>query len=230
MTQSHTLALILVAGGSSTRMGGPLPKPFMRLHGKRVIDYSIDIFAQLPMTVEICVVCAPEYHSTFDPSVTLALPGRRRQDSVFNGLSALKSNADFIAVHDAARPLITADLIHKVVEAAVECGGALAAVPVKSTIKIADIDCFVADTPNRSLLWEAQTPQIFEREILNEAFRDPINNEYDAVDDASMVERIGHAPKLVMGSYSNIKLTTVEDLHIAQSFIVAEDIHKIAVN
>lgn len=221
MSCTKKLALVLVAGGSSTRMGGTLPKPFIKLHNKRVIDYSIDVYSMLPELEEICVVCASEYRTNFPAAITFADPGTRRQDSVYNGLQALKSAANLVAIHDAARPLVNLDTIKKVIEAAAANGSALAAVPVKSTIKVADEESRVAKTPNRSSLWEAQTPQIFKRELLIEAYHSPVNADYEAVDDASLVERIGHSPKLVMGNYSNIKLTTLEDLLIAQSFVTA---------
>ncbi len=219
MKNNSSIALILLAGGKSSRMGSAIPKPFMELDGIRVVDYSLKIFEQLPNIVEICVVCPEEYRQTFPSTYTFALPGDRRQDSVLYGLRALRSAPDLVAVHDAARPLISLKLVEAVVREASLHGAALAAVPVKATIKVSTATHEVSETPDRSLLWEAQTPQIFKLTILKNAFESPINNRYDAVDDASLVERIGIRPKLVMGSYSNIKLTTIEDLHFAGSLL-----------
>ncbi|MFA6916153.1 MAG: 2-C-methyl-D-erythritol 4-phosphate cytidylyltransferase [Parachlamydiales bacterium] len=220
MTQNASVAFILLAGGSATRMGGSIPKPFISLKGKPVINYSLDLFEQVPHLTEIVVVCAEAYHPYVQHDVTFALPGKRRQDSVLNGIKALKTKPQLIAVHDAARPLIDLPLLERIIAAATLSSAALAAVPVKSTIKFASTSGHVEQTPDRNLLWEAQTPQIFTLDLLLKAFHDPINTQFDASDDAALVERIGHRPTLVMGSYSNIKLTTPEDIPLAESFLI----------
>lgn len=219
MTLAPSIAFILLAGGTATRMGGPIPKPFISLNGKPVINYSLELFEQVAHLSEIVVVCASEYHSYVTHNVTFAPPGKRRQDSVLNGLKALITKPDLVAVHDAARPLIDLELLDRIISTAKTTGAALAGVPVKSTIKFANEQGKVAATPDRNLLWEAQTPQIFAFELLWKAFHDPINSQFDASDDAALVERIGHAPSLVMGSYCNIKLTTPEDIPLAESFL-----------
>lgn len=221
MTLLPSTAVILLAGGRSTRMGGGESKVLMDLNGKPVIHYSLEAFLKLPCVIEICIVCPEEARSHFPDSYTFALPGERRQDSVYNGLKALQSNAVVVAVHDGARPLIDALLAEQVIRKASETGAAICAVPVKSTIKYAGPDHFIQDTPPRHLLWEAQTPQTFFRSYLEEAFDSPVNQECDAVDDAFLVERIGRKVAIVQGSYKNIKLTTPEDLAIAASLLAS---------
>lgn len=200
-------------------MGGAIPKPFIVLGKKKVIDYSLEVFSQLPCVTEICVVCGESFRANLPSYLTFAEPGARRQDSVYNGLLALKSWPALVAVHDAARPLITQEVVLRVIKKAAEMQGAIAAVPVKSTIKKADEQGLVANTPRRSELWEAQTPQVFCPKVLLEAFQHPVNQSYDAVDDASLVERAGCPVALVMGCYGNIKLTTQEDLAIASHLL-----------
>ncbi len=219
MSSLPPTAAVLLAGGTSTRMGGATPKPFLQLRGKRIVDYSLEIFSQLPYVIEICIVCPEEYRESFPHFVTFAQPGQRRQDSVLNGIKALKQKPALVAIHDTARPLITHDLVERTISHAAQTGGAIAAVPVKTTIKRAAHNQQIEETPERSLLWEAQTPQVFLYESLIQAYEAPINHTYDAVDDASLVERIGLPVALVMGCYKNIKLTTPEDLTIAHHFI-----------
>jgi 2-C-methyl-D-erythritol 4-phosphate cytidylyltransferase len=116
-------------------------------------------------------------------------------------------------IHDAARPLVTEELIKKGLEAARETGSAVAAVPVTDTIKMADEDMLVQGTPPRGNLWAVQTPQVFRFDIITEAFR---KVDYEVTDDSRLVEQLGHKVKLYMGSYDNIKITTPQDLGLAE--------------
>lgn len=212
-------AVVLVAGGVSFRMQSSIEKPFMPLGNRRVIDHSLHVFSELSFVNEICIVCDEKYYDTFSDEYTFALPGKRRQDSVFNGLKVLKKKPTLVAIHDAARPLITTELVERVVLKASLTQGAIAAVPVKSTIKYATQESVIKETLDRSLLWEAQTPQVFSYNLLLDAYEHPINHDFHAVDDASLVERLGHPVSMVMGCYKNIKLTTPEDLLIASKFM-----------
>ena len=139
--------------------------------------------------------------------------GRKRFDSVKNGLKWTK-DADFILIHDGARPLAERALIYKVFAAAKKFGGAICATPLKQTLKAADRKRFVKNTPDRALLWEAQTPQAFRKDLIVKAYRNA--KERGATDDSVLAERLGHKIKIVRGSYRNIKITTPEDLALAR--------------
>ena len=143
----------------------------------------------------------------------VCIGGKRRQDSVEAGLKRLK-NCDWVVIHDGARPLVTMDMIIRGLDAAKETGAAVTAVPVKDTIKIADDDKTVLQTPPRQQLWAVQTPQIFRFDIIKEAYRQ-VNNE--VTDDSSLVELAGYKVKLYRGSYDNIKITTPDDLSLAET-------------
>lgn len=137
--------------------------------------------------------------------------GARRQDSVSKGLS-LAAGSDWILVQDAARPFLDSALIENGLAAAKETGAALAAVPVKDTVKMADASMFITGTPDRSALWAAQTPQVFRFDIIARAYELDV----EATDDASLVERLGVRVRLYQGSNDNIKVTTPEDLALAE--------------
>ena len=138
--------------------------------------------------------------------------GERRQDSVAAGLGRLK-DSNWVVIHDGARPLIAAALIEAGLEAAEASGAAVAAVPVSDTIKVAGDDLFVQGTPPRQRLWAVQTPQVFRFDIITNAYR---KAEAEVTDDATLVERLGYRVKLYMGSYDNIKVTTANDLALAE--------------
>jgi len=138
--------------------------------------------------------------------------GRRRQDSVAAGLKLIK-NCEWVVIHDGARPLVTLDLIERGLAAARETGAAVAAIPVTDTIKVAGEDRIVRETPPRQNLWAIQTPQVFRVDIIIEAYQ---RANGDVTDDASLVEQSGYKVKLYMGSYDNIKVTTPDDLTLAE--------------
>jgi 2-C-methyl-D-erythritol 4-phosphate cytidylyltransferase len=149
---------------------------------------------------------------------TICLGGVRRQDSVKEGLRKMK-DCDWVIIHDGARPFLTLDLIQNGLEAARETGAAIVAVPVKDTIKLADDAGLITETPQRDRLWTAQTPQIFRFGMISKAYQDVTN---EVTDDATMVERLGYKVKLYLGAYDNIKVTTPEDLALAE--IIAQNI------
>jgi 2-C-methyl-D-erythritol 4-phosphate cytidylyltransferase len=138
--------------------------------------------------------------------------GQRRQDSVRQGLNELE-DCDWVIVHDGARPFLTEDLIRDGLEAAQSTGAAVAAIPIKDTVKLAGSDMMVGRTLDRRKLWAVQTPQIFRFDIIAEA-HEQIKD--DVTDDASMVEHLGRKVRLYMGSYDNIKITTPEDMALAE--------------
>jgi len=138
--------------------------------------------------------------------------GRRRRDSVAAGLGQL-NHCDWVIIHDGARPLVTADLISQGLEAARETGAAIAAVPVTDTIKVVGSDRIIQQTVPRHNLWAAQTPQVFRYDIIAEAYH---QTKGEVTDDASLVEQLGYRVRLYMGAYDNIKITTPDDLVLAE--------------
>ena len=148
------------------------------------------------------------------PKVSDVCPGgERRQDSVAAGLERLK-DCTWVVIHDGARPLVTEELIERGLEAARDSGAAIAAVPVTDTIKVALDDGFVQGTPPRQSLWAVQTPQVFRSDIITRAYQ---QMKYEVTDDSRLVEQSGYRVKLYMGSYDNIKITTADDLIVAEA-------------
>lgn len=211
--------IIIVGAGSSRRMGRD--KVFMPLAGKPMLAWSVD-FCQSCKLVDRIVIVLNETkldlgrklaaERGWSKLVEICAGGKRRQDSVRQGLNEL-DDCDWILIHDAARPFLTADLIRDGLEAAQATGAAVAAVPIKDTVKLGGGDMMVAKTLNRQELWAVQTPQVFRFDIIVEA-HEQIKEE--VTDDAGMVEKMGRKVKLYTGSYNNIKITTPEDLSIAE--------------
>lgn len=225
------LGVILLAGGMGTRMDSPVPKQFLLLEGKIIARYSFDLFLALPEIREIVVVCDPKYRHHFtlnnetptSTPVLFALPGERRQDSVFNGLQQLSS--ELICIHDAARPLINNDLIRRTLIAATQHGAAAAGMPVKFTIKEIDSEGFVTKTPPRAHLWEIQTPQTITVDLLRQGFVLANKNKLTVTDDVSLIELLNHPVQIVEGSYSNLKITTPEDIPLAIKLLESQILH-----
>ncbi len=221
--RAHRVAAIVVAAGSSRRMGG-IDKVFAPLAGKPVISWALETFQNCPVIDEIVLVLAKE---SVTPGKQMVLEagwskvssvcpgGVRRQDSVREGLRHVAAS-DIVVVHDGARPCVTPDLIVRGVTQASSLGTAVAAVPVNDTIKRADPAGTVVETLDRSGLWAIQTPQVFSADILREA-SEKIQD--DVTDDAALVERLGHQVMIYMGSYRNIKITTPEDLLLAEAIL-----------
>ncbi|MBA7702818.1 2-C-methyl-D-erythritol 4-phosphate cytidylyltransferase [subsurface metagenome] len=220
MDNQQTVGAIIVAAGESRRMGGG-DKVFALLNGKPLLACVVDAFERCNSVDQIVVVVNEENLKRCQQLVVeqgrskvseVCLGGRRRQDSVAAGLSRL-GHCDWVVIHDGARPLITVDLIERGLEVAKETGAAVAAVPVTDTIKIAGDDRLVQQTLSRQSLWAVQTPQVFRFDIITEAYRQA---EAEVTDDASLVEQLGYKVKLYMGSYDNIKVTTPDDLALAE--------------
>ncbi len=211
---------VIVAAGESRRMGGA-DKVLALLGGEPILVRVVDAFQRCNPVDQIVVVLSEQNLERGQQLVTeqgwskvsnVCVGGRRRQDSVVAGLRRL-SNCDWIIIHDGARPLVTADLINRGLEAAKETGAAVAAVPVTDTIKLVGDDRIVHQTPPRQNLWTVQTPQVFGIKIITEAYS---RANGDVTDDASLVEQLGYRVKIYMGSYDNIKVTTPDDLALAE--------------
>lgn len=218
-----TVGAIIVAAGRGLRMGGQ-DKTLTPVMGKPLVLYSLEVFSDSPgVTAVVLVVSAEnmdacrrlvEEHG-LDKVAGLHVGGKRRQDSVSRGLEAMPDTA-WTIVHDGARPCVDAAMIARGIGAAHRHGAAVAAVPVKDTIKAAGNDRTVSETIDRERLWAAQTPQVFRTELLRGAHR---SVKADVTDDAAMVEACGGTVSLFMGSYENIKVTTPEDIAIAEAIL-----------
>lgn len=221
-TQNKTIGVILAAGGVGSRMKTSIPKQFLMLKGKPIILHSLEVFNSIPEIAEVVIVCAPEFRTQFfsdqemfninKTTITFANPGSRRQDSVYNGLQSMTMEHEWICIHDAARPYITKPLVERVFIEAQKHGSATAAVPLKFTIKEANAQGMVVNTPDRSALWEIQTPQIIRSNLLKEGFEYANQHQLTVTDDVSLIELLGNEVKLAEGCYSNLKITTPEDL------------------
>ena len=214
---------IIVAAGESRRMGG-VDKIFAPLMGGPMILHSLRAFHDFARVQEIVLVLSSgnlargrrlvQEHGLQKVKAVCA-GGQRRQDSVRQGLHRL-SDCEWVIVHDGARPLIREDLIARGLSEAVRTGSAVPAVPVKDTIKTADDDLLAVETLQRDRLWAVHTPQVFRRHLLVDAHERV--SEY-VTDDASMVERIGRKVQIFMGDPHNIKVTTPEDLPVAEAIL-----------
>ena len=221
------VAAIIVAAGQSRRMGG-VDKLFKSVLGKPLLRYSLEVFNASPLVDEIVLVMSEEnlgraeklvHAAKWEKVHTVRVGGERRRDSVARGLTALPSETKWVLVHDGARPCVTPELIARGLEAVLESGASIPVMPVADTIKVVDKTGQVVRTPERSELWTVQTPQVFSRELLQRAHK---ANTEDATDDAAMVERLGHPVRVFEGAHSNIKVTTPEDLLLAEVLLSAE--------
>jgi len=224
--------LVLLAGGVGKRMGASMPKQYLPLCGKPIALHSFETFLGLSFIEEVVIVCEEEYRDIFrahqqklENSVPLkfASPGKERQDSVFNGLALIGTDAMLVCVHDSARPLVTRAEIISVVEDAAAHGAAVLGVACKPTIKEVDEEGFVLKTLDRSKLWEMQTPQVIVPDLLRKGFELVENQSLDVTDDVSIVEHLGLPVKVTRGHYTNIKVTTPDDMFIAERFLQEED-------
>jgi 2-C-methyl-D-erythritol 4-phosphate cytidylyltransferase len=220
MSNQQKVGAVIGAAGDSQRMGG-IDKIFALVGGKPALAHVIATFQQCNSIDQVIVVVSQQNIESVRQlvaeqgwsKVTKVWPGgERRQDSVAAGLSWLK-DCGWVVIHDGARPLVTIGLIEDGLAAARETGAAVAAVPVTDTIKMAGDDRVVYQTPPRQNLWAIQTPQVFRFDIIAEAYHQA---KAEVTDDASLVEQLGYRVKLYMGSYDNIKITTLDDLALAE--------------
>ena len=213
---------VITAAGSSKRMGG-IDKIFALLDGQPLLTQVIDVCQRCDSIDQIVVVLSPPNLGRGQQLVAehkwskvsdVCPGGQRRQDSVMNGLNRL-NHCHWVVIHDGARPLVTTEIIEHGLTAAAETGAAVAAIPVTETIKIADRSQLVRKTLERQHLWMIQTPQVFKFTIIEKAYHSGFSQN-DVTDDAELVEQSGYNVKLYMGSYDNIKITTPNDLTLAE--------------
>ncbi|MQF89699.1 MAG: 2-C-methyl-D-erythritol 4-phosphate cytidylyltransferase [SAR202 cluster bacterium] len=201
-------------------------KTFAPILGLPLVVHTMDRFELSPLVHQIVLVLSKDsidlgkqmvQQRGYTKVTSVCAGGRRRQDSVRFGLEQLTA-CEWVMVHDGARPCLDDAMLQRGLEAAAESGSAVAGVPVKDTIKVVSMDQTVQETPDRSLLWAAQTPQVFR-------YRTLLDSHYactqDFTDDAAMVESMGHRVKMFLGAYENIKVTTADDLIIVETFLKA---------
>lgn len=222
------IAVILPAAGYGKRMESSQNKQFMMLSGKPVIVHTLEVFVQASEIQEIIVVTREdevEYCQKIIAEYAIAkvkaviAGGKERQHSVWNGLQHVSANCNIVVVHDGARPLLVPKILEAALHEVIEHHAVVVGVPVKDTIKVVDEDNIIISTPRRSSLWAVQTPQVFSKEILLQAYTKAWQEDILATDDAALVEAIGYNVKMVLGSYENIKITTSEDLVLAEAFL-----------
>ncbi len=225
------MGVVIPAAGKGKRMGAPLSKQYLKLEGRPLLAYTLEPFLRLKPRRLVVVVGAGE-EDLFRREVLPFLPavgreglkvipgGLERQDSVYNGVSALPPDIGYICVHDGARPLVTASLVEAVLEASRKTGAAVACVPLKDTIKEIDPRGFGVSTPAREKYVAVQTPQIFRGDILREALEKSRQEGCRATDETALVERYGVRVMTVPGSFANIKVTTPEDLLWARAVLL----------
>lgn len=222
-------SVIIVAAGSGVRLGRKEPKAFVPLGGRAMLAWSLDTVARLESAAELVITVPPGMESAARREAAaagIAIPvkitpgGAERQDSVRIALSLTSAESEIVAVHDAARPLASAELFARCVESAARCGGAIAGIPVADTLKRVS-GTAIAQTLARAGLWQAQTPQVFQRALLVEAHRRAGEQHIAATDDADLVERIGGTVEVVESAGPNLKITTPGDLAIAEAILAA---------
>lgn len=223
------VCVLIPAAGKGRRMTQSVKKPYLKLAEKPILAHTLQRFEQNSAIDAIFVIVDPDDFHACRTTVLHPYPstkvqelvagGATRQRSVYNGIRALDVDVDFVIVHDAVRPFVTDAMIFDCLTAADECGAAVAAVPVKDTIKVADADNFILETPAREQLWAVQTPQVFRKSLLETAHREAEAHQLTATDDAALVEKLGFPVKLVNGSYANLKITTPIDLQVAEVLI-----------
>ncbi|WP_053095289.1 2-C-methyl-D-erythritol 4-phosphate cytidylyltransferase [Neomoorella thermoacetica] len=223
--------MIIAAAGRGRRLGREVNKVFLPLAGKPMLAYSLAVAVASPLVDEIIIVTRPDDIPLCRQVVAgegagkvkaIVAGGAERQDSIAEGLKAVARAAEWVAVHDGARPFLTPALLEKTILAARNTGAAIAALPVKETIKQGGEAGIVAATLDRKGLWSAQTPQVFRREWLVDAYREAAEKGWQATDDAALVERLGYPVKLVPGEETNIKITTPGDLVLAGALLAGE--------
>ena len=224
--------VIVPAAGSGTRMGGAIPKQFIRLAGKPLLAHTLSALACLPFISIIFLIVAEGHipdagevvygwsrqRASSVPEVSIATGGAERRDSVYNGLKKLPAECDWVMIHDAVRPFASPGLITSVWEGARTFGACIAAIPSTDTVKHAR-DGVVRKTLSRDEIWLVQTPQVFRKQIVVAAYEKAVAAGWTGTDDASFVERMGVPVSIVHGERTNIKVTTPEDLQWAEWFL-----------
>ncbi len=214
---------IVPAAGSGRRLALSTSKPFVLLKGRPLVSYALKTLDDSAVIDAIVIACEECYVSRFRSLVKryklkkvidIVIGGKTRFNSVKNCLNSIDKTYDMVLIHDAARPLVTNNLIEKSVATAKKFGACVTAVPEIDTVKIRDSSMFVKATLDRSIVFRAQTPQVFKRDLIKKAYNIKVRE--GATDDSALAEAMGKKVKILVGSYRNIKITTREDLKLAE--------------
>ena len=225
------VGVIIVAGGSGTRVGGQELKQFRWIAGKPMLLHSLQTFMARPDVISVVCVLRPALAGDPPPWIfqcdvdrlMISIGGKTRQQSVANGLEDLVDEAKIVLIHDAARPGVTDSMIGRVIDAVRHDGAAIAALPVTDTIKSVDAAGRITQTVDRSRLWRAQTPQGFRREIIVGAHNEAAPGKIDATDDAALCERLGIPVTVVQGDERAMKITEEADFARAEALFGIPD-------
>ena len=226
----NNLRVVIAAAGTGSRMKSRINKQYMLLNSRPILSYSLDVFEKYEAVDEIVIVanprdtkyCEKEIVKKFGyRKVKKVIPGgEQRQDSVWAGLMQLnRDTTDYVAVHDGARPLLTSALLSDLIRQAEEWGAAIPGVYIRDTLKMVDRDGFVGNTLDRSSTVFIQTPQVFRFQEIYQAYKMALEEGFKSTDDAALFEKYIGRVKVVPGNYNNLKITTPEDLIIAQSLL-----------
>jgi len=219
---------VIVAAGKGKRMGTDISKQFLPLCGKEILTHTVEVFEKADRIRDIVLVTGTDslqdvqdmvWEYGWRKVISVVAGGKERQDSVWNGLQAISEDTEIVLIHDGVRPFVTEEILDLSIETAVEMGGCAAGVPAKDTIKVCNSENIAVDTPDRSTLWQIQTPQTFRKELIVKAYEQAKAEGFLGTDDASLAENSGYSVKVIMGSYRNIKITTKEDLLIGEAFL-----------
>lgn len=225
---------VVLSAGQGKRMGASVKKQYIELEGKPVIYYTLKAFQESEVIDDIVLVVGKDQISYVNDEIvqkyhftkvnTIVEGGKERYDSVWQGLKAIADQAGYVFIHDGARLFVNEDILKRGYETVDEFGACVAGMPSKDTIKLIDDNGFAVNTPERKYVWMVQTPQIFKTSLIVEAYSRLMREEcINVTDDAMVVERMMEMPvKLFEGSYENIKITTPEDLEIAEVFLTGK--------
>ena len=223
------IAALIPAAGSGVRMGGHVAKPFLQLGGREILARTLDVFEHCAVIDEVWVIVAANHlpacrrgiieRYEFGKVQGLVAGGASRQESVWRGLQRVDASVDLVVIHDGVRPFLTETALQATLGCAARHGAAVAAVPLRDTLKRVSEKGEVEATVPRKNLWRTQTPQAFRRHALIAAHRQARERGVRATDDAGLLESMGHPVKVVPGLESNIKITTPEDLILSESLL-----------
>jgi len=223
------IVALIAAAGKGKRMNSRISKPFIPVSGKPVLAYTVEKFEKCKLIDKIYLIVSPEEKEICHKNIILRYNfskvqelvdgGETRQDSIYNGLRAMDKDTDIVVIHDGARPLVEETIIQDSIEKAQKYGAAIAAIPIKDTVKKSENNFYIDKTLNREEIWRAQTPQTFKYDIILPAYHQAYKDKYLTTDDAAIVERYGHKVKLIIGPEENIKITTPFDLIVAEIFL-----------
>ncbi|MBM7569430.1 2-C-methyl-D-erythritol 4-phosphate cytidylyltransferase [Paenibacillus sacheonensis] len=230
--QEATWGVVIVAAGRGTRMGTVESKQYLLLRDKPILVHTLQTFEAMSEIAAMCLVVGPQDVERCEALVSdyglhkvksVTAGGSERQHSVQQGLRALDGVADWVMVHDGVRPFVTHKAVRACMAKAMETGAAVLAVPVKDTIKQVNDNGIITATPERRSLWAIQTPQAFRRSLLVQGLEKAAADRFVGTDDAMAVERLGVAVSVAEGDYTNIKITTPDDLPYAEFLLATRE-------